>query len=303
MISPQPKSLPSDLSFDGLFAPNMSYKYFAHASEHPFRPASHKFQIVNAWWLAEASMLVYVPEHDFVRKRLKQAGLTRTKFFENDCTQSFVASNNDSAIVCFRGTEVKESQDILTDLKFWQIQAGGESRVHAGFEEALDKVWSNISAYLQGIQGTANEQLKVWFTGHSLGAALATLAAERYQKGQGLYTFGSPRVGNASFRDDFKVNAYRFIHNNDIVTMVPPPVSYQHVGMAKYIDSDGHIHDNPNAWALMKNRIAGHLLHTADVLEHWSDGAFNTIPADYINDHAPIYYVTRIWNNYVRDLA
>ncbi len=299
----QLKELPADLSFDALFAPNTSYQYFAQAAEHPFRPASNKFQMANAWWLAEASMLVYVLEHDFVGTSLEQAGFTRTEFFENDCTQSFVASNDEFAVVCFRGTEVREEKDIITDLKFWQTKAAGGGRVHAGFEEALGKVWDGISAHLQDIRGQTGNQLKVWFTGHSLGAALATLAADRYQEAQGLYTFGSPRVGGKSFHDDFKVNAYRFIHNNDAVTMVPSPVGYQHVGMAKYIDSAGHIHDNPNVWTLIKDRIAGHFLHTADVLQSWSDGAFDAIPTDYLSDHAPIYYVTRIWNNYVGDLG
>ena len=301
MTTPQPKNLPSDLSFEGLFAPNKTYEYFKNATEHPFRPASNKFQLVNAWWLAEASMLVYVLEHDFVRTSLEQAGFTRTEFFENDCTQSFVASNDEFAIVCFRGTEVKEKEDLITDLKFWQTRAAGDGFVHAGFEEALDKVWSNISSHLQDIQSQSGNQLKVWFTGHSLGAALATLAADRYQGAQGLYTYGSPRVGSESFRGDFKVNAYRFVHNNDAVTMVPPPISYQHVGQAKYIDSGGHIHDNPSIWTSLKTRLAGHFSHAVDVLESWSDGTFDAIPTDYLNDHAPIYYAVRIWNNYARD--
>jgi len=301
MTSLQLKELPADLSFSGLFAPNMAYKYFAHAAEHPFRPASNKFQMVNAWWLAEASMLAYALEQNFVRTHLEQAGFSRTEFFENDCTQSFVASNDVFAMVCFRGTEVSESQDIITDLKFWQTQAAGGGRVHAGFEAALDKVWDNISAHLEDIRGQSGGKARVWFTGHSLGAALATLAADRYQGAQGLYTYGSPRVGGAAFRNDFHVNAYRFVHNNDIVTMVPPPVEYQHVGQLKYIDSNGHIHDSPDMWRRLKEQIAGHFGHLENVLESWSNGAFDAIPSDYLNDHAPIYYVTRIWNNYVRD--
>ena len=163
MTTPQQKNLPSDLSFEGLFAPNKSYEYFKNAADHPFRPASNKFQLVNAWWLAEASMLAYVLEHGFVRTRLEQAGFTQTEFFENDCTQSFVASNDEFVIVCFRGTEVKEKKDLTTDMKFWQTRAAAGGRVHAGFEEALDKVWSNISARLQDIQSQSGNKLKVWF--------------------------------------------------------------------------------------------------------------------------------------------
>lgn len=39
----------------------------------------------------------------------------------------------------------------------------------------------------------------VWFTGHSLGAALATLAADLFEPARGVCTLGSPRVGDVAF--------------------------------------------------------------------------------------------------------
>ncbi len=303
MTPPQPKAMPTDLSFSSLFAPNTAYAYFAQAAAHPFRVNASGFQMVNAWWLAEASMLVYVRDRAFVSAQLDFAGFSHTGFFENEATQGFIASNDACAIVCFRGTEVREPQDIITDLKFWQVQSVEGGRVHAGFEAALDKVWGDMAAHLHAIRQQAGNRLKIWFTGHSLGAALATLAADRYGDAQGVYTYGSPRVGNAAFRQDYTPNTFRFVHNNDIVPMVPPPMHYQHVGQLKYIDSSGHVHDNPSTWYQLKNRLAGHFLHLSDVLESWTDGAFDAIPTDYLNDHAPIYYVTRIWNNYIRELT
>jgi len=298
---PQPKAMPTDLSFDSLFAPNTAYPYLAQAAAHPFREQSPRFQMVNAWWLAEVAMLVYVRDRVFVRDRLTAAGLDHTIFFEKDATQGFITSNESCAIVCFRGTEIHEPQDIITHLKFWQVQSSGGGRVHAGFEAALDKVWDDMTAHLQAIRQQSGNRLKVWFTGHSLGAALATLAADRHGDAQGVYTFGSPRVGNADFRKSYTTRTFRFVHNNDIVPMVPPPVSYQHVGQLRYIDSSGHVHDNPDVWYQLKNRLAGQFFHLSDVLESWSDGAFDAIPTDYLSDHAPIYYVTHIWNDYIRE--
>jgi len=308
MTDLQPKPLPTDLSFRGLFSPNTTYHYFKDAGIRPFLHTSNKYQSVNAWWLAEASLLVYVRDRAFISQALAQAGLPHCRFFENHCTQSFVAHNNCFAIVCFRGTEVSEVQDILTDLNLPLTDNHGQGQVHSGFKKALDIVWSqqecndhHMLKYLNGIS-TANPGLKIWFTGHSLGGALATLAADRYPEAQGLYTFGSPRVGNEAFGANFKTNAYRFVNNNDIVTMVPPAIGYRHIGLLKYIDDDGHIHDNPNIWVRMKSRISGHLGHIEAVLNSWSHGDFYAIPVDYLNDHAPIYYVVRIWNNHIRDL-
>jgi predicted lipase len=56
-------------------------------------------------------------------------------------------------------------------------------------------------------------------------AADATVAADRLSqefKVQGLYTYGSPRVGNDVFVNRFPIpNAYRFVHHRDVITMVP----------------------------------------------------------------------------------
>lgn len=301
------KEGPTDLSFGGLFAPNSNYLYFADSQQHPFCYGSNSHQQVNSWWMAEASMLVYVRDHDFVSTSLAQAGLPHTRFFENNATQGFVTHNDFFAIVCFRGTEVSEIQDILTDLNLPLTENGGRGEVHTGFKQALEQIWNrndcadhNMLKHLNHITAV-NPELKIWFTGHSLGAALATLAAERFPKAQGLYTFGSPRVGDRDFRNSFEVSTYRYVNNNDIVTMVPPAIGYQHIGQLKYIDDHGTVYDNPGKWVQMKRRITGHLGHIGDLLDHWSQGNLDAIPSDYLNDHAPIYYVVHTWNDYIED--
>ena len=234
------------LNFKEVFGPQTAYPYFQHQQMHPFRYASQRFEIVNAGWCADASLLVYINDPDFVAKTWKdRAGL------EAECvgfdrtgphgTQYVVAHNMDFILVSFRGTEIKEKEDILTDAKWIPVDSGQGGDVHQGFKDALDSVWDGLLHSLQKLQSGRT----VWFTGHSLGAGLATLAADRYAPTQGLYTFGSPRVGDESFKKDFHVNAYRFVNNNDIVTRVPPPGLYSHVGRLLYIDSQGIIHDNP----------------------------------------------------------
>ncbi|KAH7708821.1 Protein F25A2.1, partial [Aphelenchoides avenae] len=69
-------------------------------------------------------------------------------------------------------------------------------------------------------------------TGHSLGGALASLAAGSLAQ-QGiypsanirLYTFGQPRTGNVAYAQAIEhlvPEAYRVVHSHDIVPHVPP---------------------------------------------------------------------------------
>jgi len=84
---------------------------------------------------------------------------------------------------------------------------------------------------------------KIIFTGHSLGAAMATIAIatyelERPEDGAYLFTFGSPRTGNPKladwFQKTFADRAFRFVHNQDLVPKVPPAnFGFKHIG-AKY---------------------------------------------------------------------
>ena len=74
----------------------------------------------------------------------------------------------------------------------------------------------------------------IYIAGHSLGGALATIAAmhivkkDSFRTPINLYTFASPRVGDNAFADKFnqfvaanKIKAFRFANSEDIVTKVP----------------------------------------------------------------------------------
>jgi len=238
-----------EITIDNLAPPYNDYEFFKDCDKLPFRYRANIFDMVNAWWLIEASTLVYA-EPDFVTEKFKQnAGFTNVKFFENKATQCFVANNEKFAIVAFRGSEARLREgdsdpghifaDWMANFNFLPEAWDQGGNVHRGFKTAL--VWTDLEDYVSNLQ---KNNLKIWITGHSLGAALATLAADRYGNVQGLYTYGSPRVGDQDFKKDFNVNTYRFVNNSDIVTKVPPPGLYCHVGELKYIDSEGIIHDN-----------------------------------------------------------
>ena len=84
-------------------------------------------------------------------------------------------------------------------------------------------------------------------TGHSLGAALATMfVLENAVVGQlhtpGVYTFASPRVGNGAFAGAYgmldRIETWRIVNAPDVVPNTPPDVlGYTHVGAVKLYNS------------------------------------------------------------------
>eukprot|EP00170_Pyropia_yezoensis_P008149 contig_33917_g8176 len=87
------------------------------------------------------------------------------------------------------------------------------------------------------------------FTGHSLGGALATLAAAdvaaRHPGGRPpvLYSFGQPKVGDAAFGaavDALLPAAFRVVNDVDVVARAPAG-SYRHVGRAVLVNAAGQL--------------------------------------------------------------
>ncbi len=282
--------------------PNEDYAYFEGCGDHPFRHASGEFEMVNAWWLAEASMLAY-SEPQFAAPRFEGAGLPEVEFFDGESTQCYVAGNDDFAVVAFSGTELRrreERDDIRNILADWLVnldfgmsdwERGG--RVHGGFEKALDEVWGRLKSHLDGNR-------PVWFTGHSLGAALATLAADRCGGDvREVYAFGSPRVGDRGFGDVLRADVHRFVNNDDLVCRVPPPPLYRHVGGLNYIDDEGIVHHEPRFWET--SELSRILSGVFDASGRPGSKAIRALPDNFLTDHAPIRYAVHVWNSYITD--
>lgn len=130
-------------------------------------------------------------------------------------------------IVAFRGTEPDKIEDFIADLRARPVVWPGGGRVHAGFLAAYQAVHAPLQAALEQLPSTG----RLIFTGHSLGAAVATLAAAEFRAHQPeLVTFGSPRVGDAGFAALLQgLSVQRVVQCGDIVTRVPP---------ARYTDAD-----------------------------------------------------------------
>src|SRR5262249_13938988 len=136
----------------------------------------------------------------------------------------------------------------------------------------------------------------LWLAGHSLGGALATLAAAHLGRDavQGLYTYGCPRVGDAAFAAVLpRRSHFRFVHRDDWVTTVPPDLlGYVHAGTRQPVPGP------PRSILDDLASGAGELASVLTALARTLRLDVGGLPFKVFGlaDHAPIYYATLLWN-------
>jgi hypothetical protein len=184
----------------------------------------------------------YLPVKDI---SFDKFGLKLVKYLESKKTdtQGFVAVDDINMVlfVVFRGTRGKD--DIVIDLKFSQISftmKNGKSYAHMGFVEA----YQSIDKQIRDIDLSKYSNYDIVVTGHSLGGALATLAAStaHFPTQTRVVTFGSPKVGDKKFVKNFATavpNCSRVVFEADVVPFLPTLPQYEHVHGELRIDSDG----------------------------------------------------------------
>jgi hypothetical protein len=202
--------------------------------------ASTTFTWQTALSLALASKLAYASPSEVRSTAISTWGLSKCQFFEANDTQCFVCTTPDVALISFRGTE--SIGDWLADLNA-RSHVRPFGAIHRGFYHAFQDVRSQLQFALENLGG-----LPLLLTGHSLGGALATVAAAEWQgryEIQGVYTYGQPRCGNNKFNafmnKHFGDSFHRFVNDDDIVTRVPP--GFRHVGRLYHFDASGKLQD------------------------------------------------------------
>ncbi|WP_306796945.1 lipase family protein [Rhodopirellula halodulae] len=190
---------------------------------------------------AELAMVAYNDERE-ATVAAAMVGFPDVTFFDHDGSQAYRFRNDFDCVIACRGTEPNEWNDIRADANAASVLAETAGKVHRGFKTEVDDLWPMLETALVG-----NEQ-PVWFCGHSLGGAMATICAGRCYLShipsvpQGLFTYGSPRVGDKRYINFVKLPHYRFVNNNDVVTRVPPAwMGYRHCGDEVYIDRNGNL--------------------------------------------------------------
>ena len=254
----------------------------------------------NAYWMARLSSLAYASKQS-ISDELPKINFKYLHFIENveTETQAFMCSSEGVLVMVFRGTEPQKNKDWLTDFKVKKVPFCDCGRVHRGFKEALESVWHSFMGAYEAIQ--QREPLdKLFITGHSLGGALAALATGHLLFEEGIlvdavYTFGQPRVGDATFASCMHARIgkrfFRFVNAEDIVTKLPlKALGYTHVGEVFYFDTRGTIYEGEKIWRAVR-----------DVAMDKLDELF-TPGISAFDDHLMDFYIkilaTNVWNGW-----
>lgn len=143
-------------------------------------------------------------------------------------------TDQDDVLVTFRGTSTK--RDMCIDTKIRRVQTEYLPQgawVHRGFEIQYRALRERLIDRIRDVDAGK----RLIFTGHSLGGALATIAALEFalkypDRDVVCVTFGSPRVGSKGFKEQFDRMvdlSYRFVNERDVVPHAPTRWRYSHV--------------------------------------------------------------------------
>jgi len=160
------------------------------------------------------------------------ASFVVTAVATNSTTSTFgyVGYSGSIIQVVFRGTD--NLVNLLLDLDAghstpYPVIPG--AFVHSGFLDCWYSVKQQVTYAVNTLINSATlKPTAIYFTGHSLGAAISILAAIELGVNTGLpitcYNFGDPRVGNKAFANYFNANiqtTWRMVNQRDLVPHLP----------------------------------------------------------------------------------
>ena len=251
-------------AWEAIFHPGKAIDFFQASNPQPFEVHRPEYSRTSAWWLSELSRLIYVKgDNEIVTKDqtatrnffLHKLGLEERWFYNGKHVQCALISTLPGcgqrfSVLVFRGTQGGISNWLFNlNIVLSPWPSGGS--VHKGFKLLLLEAWEEIQQQLDSM----SEPL--FYTGHSLGGALAVLAAS-LKKPDAVYTFGSPRIGNSNFVNSTKhINIYRVVNPRDIVTGIPPIPEVLHVGEPQYLANPNAL-DAPRSWFEAPGFLADH---------------------------------------------
>jgi hypothetical protein len=218
----------------------------------------------NALVLARFARLAYGESLDPPGAGAEDAALLRAfptvRLVVSGQVRGLVAGNDKDAVVAFAGTYHRDHW--RDSLRYDQVLGFG-GRAHGGFAEGIDRVWAHL---LAGLYDTRALDKTLWLTGHSLGGALALLAAWRLHEvgftAHCVNTFGAPAVMDRAAAEAFPVPAWSIINDGDWVPYMQWPRlegAYIHPGQSFVLMRSGRLSAARHS-ASMSRRIDRFLL-------------------------------------------
>ena len=199
----------------------------------------------TAWHLATLCHAVY-HEREAVEETLQTFGWEWIARVERDGVRADLLRRGETIVLSGCGTRPRDVQNLRHDLDAAWVTHSAGGRVHRGFADA----WSTLRAELQELPRPNV------VTGHSLGGALAILAAAEYPE-VGAMIFGSPRVGDVEFSENFRGRELiRYQGPADVVCQLPPKsLGFSHAGrLAVLAESRRWLDPNPSTASKLRRR-------------------------------------------------
>ena len=295
-----------------LFNPGQAENFFDIADLPSFDASQNtSFSRTNALWLSEFSRLIYRQGTDELKSAtgpsrneiLESRGWRETAFICLPSLQAAVFESHDGqcAALVFRGT--LGLRDLLTDSQFLMEAWETGGLVHRGFRRSFATAWPWCEQQLKRLR------CPVFFTGHSLGGAHATLAAAKVlsspalPKPAALYTVGSPRVRDSKFADALQGFLHcRCVNDQDLVPTIPTAFSlpsfpiYQHTGNLHRLTPDGGLELGVAGADVRgeKNPLGGIQEFTQNLRRMLANVASGQALPGSLIDHTPMNYTARL---------
>jgi len=254
----------------------------------------------NTYWMAKLSKVVYEkdrdggPDVEVITRMLHEWDdrFINVVSANKNSAQAIFVEHEDWVAMVFRGTD--EPADWLDNLAI-RSETTPFGTFHCGFYRSLEDVWDKIYKAYSDSQAKAVKPL--FLTGHSLGGAMATVAAAKFiymdRPFTSVYTFGQPRAVNRETARLMNLEAgkryFRFQNNMDVVSRIPARLAgYSHTGQNLYITEEGDIESDPGFWFKFVDRVT-------DIVSQIDDlkGQFSEL----VGDHSIDKYLDGIENS------
>jgi pimeloyl-ACP methyl ester carboxylesterase len=231
------------------------------------------------WFLCNLSQLSYSATQESLDLRLARAGLPPSELWlQRGSQNAYGIRCHGARILIFQGSTGLECLRFDLQCKA-ALDAASGLRVHGGFLGAWKLLEAEVLEW-----AAADSSLPLISAGHSLGGALAALAALRLPQNHRFSVgFGAPRLVVAADAARYAAPYFRLRNHNDPVANLPPPwMGFDHIGKELWLGPDLRLKagEGETFWS----SLGEELRHP---FRAWRHG-WNASPLRCLSDHAPL---------------
>jgi pimeloyl-ACP methyl ester carboxylesterase len=186
--------------------------------------------------------LAYMPPA-YVKQKVPYLGFCVARFLTKGPAQGYLFKGGRQAILAYRGTEASKGhvRDILSNIRVHAREWEGPGKAHLGYVRQYRAIRDDAIHWISRV----SESVPLVVTGHSMGGAMATMAAadcfERKWNVSRLITFGSPATLDDEGHYAIECPHARYVNRFDPAPLWPPSFTIDHGVDAIKVDSKNSV--------------------------------------------------------------